>query len=88
MKKGEVHLGFDNQGVVGCRSWVDWNPILGMAIGKSNRARFGNSIVSIRGFSSMEVSLGAVISNSITKVYGSGVSFSLSIRSRLVSRSL
>ena len=62
--------------------------VLGAAIGKSNGVRSSDGTVSIRGFSSMEVSLGAVISNSITKVYGSGVSFSLSIRSRLVSRSL
>ena len=61
--------------------------MLGTTIGKSNIIRSGNSTVSISSLSSVEVSLGVVISNSI----GVGVWFinigGLNISSRLVSRS-
>jgi len=59
--------------------------ILGTAIRKSNSVRSRNNTISIRGFSSVESSLGVIISNSILVSVWLRGSLLLNIRGRLVS---
>jgi len=60
--------------------------ILGTAIRKSNSVRSRNNTISIRGFSSVESSLGVIISNSILVSVRLRGSLLLNIRGRLVGR--
>jgi len=59
--------------------------VLGAAIGKSNSVRSRNNTISIRSFSSIESSLGVIVSNSILVSVGLGSSLLLNIRGGLVS---
>jgi len=59
--------------------------VLGTAIRKSNSVRSRNNTISIRGFSSVESSLGVIISNSILVSVWLRGSLLLNIRGRLVS---